>query len=65
MGHSIHYIVVDEKANRKSVMADIQEHARRDGDGYDSRMTWHDSQPPLATKEEAEAKEQGEGYVAC
>ena len=54
MGHSINYITVAEKANRKSVMDDIAEHARKDGDGgYSSRMTWHDEVQPFDTKEEA------------
>lgn len=52
--HNIHYITVDEKANRKSVMADIAEHAREDGDGYSSKMTWHDEVQPFDTEEEAE-----------
>lgn len=56
MGHAIHYIEVDEKANKNSVMTDIHEHARRDGDsGYSSKMTWHDEISPLLSREEAEA----------
>lgn len=54
MGHAIHYIVVDEKANRKHVMADIQDDARENGDGYHSKMTWHDEISPLSSREEAE-----------
>ncbi len=53
MGHSINYIEVEEKANRKHVMEDIQEVAERYGDGYHSRMTWHDNVSPLQSKDEA------------
>jgi hypothetical protein len=53
MGHAIRYIEVEEKANRKSVMADIQEHARENGDGYSSKMTWHDDISPLQSRDEA------------
>lgn len=55
MGHLIRYIEVGEKAVRYLVMANIEEDARRNGDGYQSKMTWHDNIPPFATKKEAEA----------
>lgn len=54
MGHAIHHIVVDEKVDRNSVMADIQEIARRDGDGYCSRLNWRDNLAPFSSKAEAE-----------
>ena len=51
--HNIHYLTYAEKVNRKEVMADITEMARSDGDGYSSRMTWHDEVEPFETYEEA------------
>lgn len=52
--HNIHYLVCNENANRKRVMADIAEHAREDGDGYSSKFTWHDELPPFESEEKAE-----------
>lgn len=54
MGHNIHYIICDENAKRAVIMADIAEHAKRDGDGYTSRFTWHDNIPPYESIEKAE-----------
>ena len=51
--HNIHYRVEAENVNRSKVMASIQEHARRDGDGYSSKMTWHDNIPPLSSEDAA------------
>ena len=49
--HNIYYITYAENADRRRVMADIAEHASEDGDGYSSRMTWHDNLHPFATEE--------------
>ena len=54
MGHNIYYITCDENANRAAIMDDIAEHAKRDGDGYSSRFTWHDKIPPYESREKAE-----------
>jgi hypothetical protein len=35
-------------------MAEVEYLAERDGDGYSSRITWHDNIPPFETREEAE-----------
>lgn len=51
--HNIHYLDVKENAKRDDVMADIVYHAERDGDGYQSRVKWHDEISPLETREEA------------
>ena len=53
MSHNIHYFTCKEDCNRKFVMQEIAEHAQADGDGYCSRMTWHDKIPPLESEEEA------------
>lgn len=53
--HNINYIDVQEKCNRKSILWDIQEVAKRDGDGYSGPLKWHDEVPPLKSYEEAEA----------
>ena len=53
MSHNIHYITCRENADRKSIMADIQVHAKMDGDGYSSKMTWHDKVEPFDTQDEA------------
>ena len=52
--HNIVRFTCDEKANRKSVMTDIQRVAENDGDGYWSKMTWHDEVAPLESYEKAE-----------
>lgn len=63
MAHNIYYITCDENAKRAVIMADIEEHAKRDGDGYSSHLTWHDNVPPLASYDEAtkfiESKDRG------
>ena len=51
--HNIHYIVEAENVNRTKVMDSIVAQARRDGDGYASKMTWHDNTPPLSSEEAA------------
>ncbi len=51
--HNIIYLVFNEKEDRRNIMADIQERARDDGDGYSSRITWHDKVEPLESYEEA------------
>lgn len=53
--HNIHYITCAENANRKAIMAEIAEHASQDGDGYSSRMTWHDNTKPFESEEKARA----------
>ena len=54
MGHNIYYITCDENAKRAAIMADIADHAKRDGDGYSSRFTWHDEISPYESREKAE-----------
>lgn len=51
--HNIHYIVEAENVNRTKVMDRIVAHARRDGDGYASKMTWHECTPPLSSEDAA------------
>ena len=53
MSHEIYYYTCKEDCNRKFVMQEIAEHAQREGDGYHSRMTWHDGIPPLESEEAA------------
>ena len=52
--HNIDYWSMDEKCDRKDVLCDIQEIARRDGDGYYGPLKWHDEVSPLKNREEAE-----------
>lgn len=54
MGHQIYHITCKENVNRSVVMANIAAHAKREGDGYSSKMTWHDRVAPLESEEEAE-----------
>lgn len=53
MSHNIGYLTCTDPVNKASVIADIAEIAERDGDGYASHMTWHDSVQPFETEEEA------------
>ena len=53
--HNIHYVIYDEKVSKAVIMADIREHAEHDGDGYSSRMTWHDNTAPFESYEKAKA----------
>ena len=52
--HNIHYITCDEKVSKTSIMAEIQEQAELDGDGYCSKFTWHDNIKPFDSYEKAE-----------
>lgn len=52
--HNIEYWSFDEKCNRNEVMADIEEYAERNGDGYSGPVKWHDEVKPLKNYDEAE-----------
>ncbi len=62
--HNIRYLTYKEDISRALVMADVCEIASRDGDGYDSNLTWHSNVPPLESYEEAEKfiKEKDNGW---
>lgn len=51
--HNIGYLVYSEKANKNIVMDEIHTIARRNGDGYNTTMKWHDELPPFETEAEA------------
>lgn len=51
--HNIYYITCGENENKRNIMADIQEHAEQEGDGYSSRFTWHDEIPPYENYDKA------------
>lgn len=53
--HNIGYLTYNENIKRSEVMADIYEMAEEDGDGYSSKMTWHDNIPPFESYAEAKA----------
>lgn len=53
MGHQIHYMTCEENVNRTKVLNDIQDRARRDGDGYSSYVRWHDNVSPCDSYEDA------------
>lgn len=52
--HNIHYWTYDENTKKAEIMADIHEQAECDGDGYHTKMIWHDEIQPFETFEEAE-----------
>lgn len=51
--HEIYYWDYEENTNRSEIMAEIQDIAEREGDGYHSSMTWHDKLAPFESREEA------------
>jgi hypothetical protein len=53
MSHNICYLDVKENAKRDDVMYEIEYHADREGDGYSSRVKWHDEISPCESREEA------------
>jgi hypothetical protein len=63
--HNIRYLTYKEDISRVLVMADVCEIAKRDGDGYDSNITWHNVSP-LESYEEAEKfiKEKDTGWYS-
>ena len=52
--HNIHYLEVEEKADRNKILAHIEYHASHDGDGYCGKVKWHDNISPCKNREEAE-----------
>jgi len=52
--HNIYYWDFDENCDRKSVLMDIQDLARHDGDGYSGPLKWHDEVKPVRNRDEAE-----------
>ena len=52
--HNIDYWSVEEKCDRGAVLCDIEDVARRNGDGYSGPLKWHDEVSPLKNREEAE-----------
>lgn len=53
MGHEIKYFVCSPTQSRASIMDEIQNYARRYGDGYASYVTWHDNVAPLDSYDDA------------
>lgn len=51
--HNIRYLTYEEKLDKRKVLADIEDIAREDGDGYSSRLTWHEGIEPLESYEKA------------
>lgn len=54
--HNIDYITVPENVNRKELLSDIVQIARRNGDGYNGPMHWHDEIKPLESYEAAKER---------
>ena len=50
--HNMSYLVYEEKTDKKDIEADIHEIASEEGDGYCSKLTWHNIEP-MANYEEA------------
>ena len=51
--HNIGYMDFKENVKRDDVIQAIMDEAIMNGDGYSSRVKWHDEIPPLETREEA------------
>lgn len=52
--HNILYLDYPKDVKKADVLYDVQDIARRDGDGYSSSINWHDTLPPFESREEAE-----------
>lgn len=51
--HNIRYLVYKEKARRNSILSEIKDIAKGDGDNYHSNLTWHDTVEPLENYDKA------------
>lgn len=51
--HNIGHLDYKENVKRDDVITAIQDEARVNGDGYSSRVKWHDEIPPCESREEA------------